>query len=556
MNTPLQSASRVAALTLAAALLAVTAQAQSGNGGQVELGAFGTFTKYDPASVGLRDEFGAGGRLAFFLSRVFSIEANGDYTTTDSSVVGGSANVARIGGTVLAHARVAPWSTFYIGAGYERLFYRGAINAEDNGAHLVLGDRISLGGRAALRIEGRAAYFPSSPLQAVNDNVFNFGGSVGLSIFAFGGPRRDADGDRVVDARDQCPDTPRGVMVNAVGCPTDADLDGVFDGPDQCPDTPAGATVNTAGCPADADQDGIFDGLDQCPDTPLGALVTSTGCPVDGDEDGVFDGLDQCPDTPRGATVDGTGCPRDSDGDGVFDGVDQCPNTPLGASVGPNGCSNDDDGDGVNNALDQCPATPRGVQVDQTGCPPDIDFDGVPNSLDQCPATPRGVEVDERGCPLERDGDNDGVPDSRDRCPNTAPGQTVDAVGCPILFVVEEGRARPLILQGVNFELNRSNLTPESFRTLDDVAESLIANAEVRIEVAGHTDSTGPRTLNMRLSQARAQAVKAYLAQRGVDPSRMVAQGYGPDRPIATNTTAEGRAQNRRVELHLIGEGR
>lgn len=547
---------RVAALILlSAALAAPGLHAQSGNAGQVELGAFGTYTKYDAGSLGLRDEFGAGGRLGFFLSRVFSVEANGDYTTTDSTT-GTAVNVTRIGGTLLAHAQLAPWSTFYIGAGYERLFYRGGIDADDNGAHLVLGDRISLGGRAALRVEGRATYYPSSPLQSLNDNVFSFAGNLGISIFAFGGPRRDADGDRVVDARDQCPDTPRGVLVDAVGCPTDQDSDGVFDGPDQCPDTPANATVNAAGCPSDSDEDGVFNGIDECPDTPLGAIVTSTGCPVDSDEDSVFDGLDQCPDTPRGATVDAAGCPRDSDGDGVFDGIDQCPNTPLGASVSPNGCSNDDDGDGVTNSVDQCPATPRGVAVDASGCPPDIDFDGVPNAQDQCPATPRGVEVDGRGCPLERDGDGDGVPDSRDRCPNTAPGQQVDAVGCPILFVVEEGQARPLVLSGVNFEVNRSRLTPESFRILNDVAESLIANADVRIEVAGHTDSTGPYDLNMRLSQARAQAVKAYLAGQGVDPSRMLARGYGPDRPIATNDTAEGRAQNRRVELHLLEGGR
>lgn len=538
---------------LAVALTASGLEAQSGKAGQVELGAFGAFTKFDGTSLGLDDEFGAGGRLGIFLTRVFSVEANGDYTATNS--LAGPANVARIGGTVLAHANVVPWSTFYIGAGYERLFYRGGINADDNGAHVVLGDRISLGGRAALRIEGRATYFPSSPLQVGNDQVFNFGGNVGISIFAFGAPRRDADGDLVVDRRDQCPDTPRGVLVDDVGCPTDQDRDGVFDGPDQCANTPLGASVDAAGCPADTDEDGVYNGIDQCPDTPLGAIVTSTGCPVDSDDDGVFDGLDRCPDTPRGATVDESGCPTDSDGDGVFDGIDQCPNTPLGAIVGPNGCSNDDDGDGVINSLDQCPATPAGVVVDQNGCPPDIDFDGVPNALDQCPATPQGVAVDARGCPLEQDSDGDGVPDSRDRCPNTAPGQQVDGVGCPILFVIEEGRARPLVLRGVNFEVNRSRLTPDSYRILNEVAQSLLAHPEVRIEVAGHTDSTGPYSLNTRLSRERAQSVMGYLASQGVDPSRMVARGYGPDRPIATNETLEGRAQNRRVELHLIEGG-
>jgi OOP family OmpA-OmpF porin len=146
----------------------------------------------------------------------------------------------------------------------------------------------------------------------------------------------------------------------------------------------------------------------------------------------------------------------------------------------------------------------------------------------------------------------DGVNDSRDRCPMTRPGEQVDAVGCPILFRVEEGRRRALVLTGVTFESNRSNLTETSYITLDEVAASLNANPEVRIEIAGHTDGTGSRQRNTELSLARALAVRAYLAQRGVSPDRMVARGYGPDQPIATNQTRDGRAQNRRVELRPV----
>ena len=87
------------------------------------------------------------------------------------------------------------------------------------------------------------------------------------------------------------------------------------------------------------------------------------------------------------------------------------------------------------------------------------------------------------------------------------------------------------------------------------MAASLLAHPDVRVEVAGHTDITGRHSYNMRLSQQRAQAVKAYLARRGVEPSRMVAVGYGPDQPIADNGTPEGRAQNRRVELRLLEGG-
>jgi OOP family OmpA-OmpF porin len=79
-----------------------------------------------------------------------------------------------------------------------------------------------------------------------------------------------------------------------------------------------------------------------------------------------------------------------------------------------------------------------------------------------------------------------------------------------------------------------------------------VAAPEVRVEVAGHTDSTGSAATNVRLSEARAAAVRAYLARRGVAPDRMVARGYGSSRPVAPNATAAGRARNRRVELHRL----
>jgi outer membrane protein OmpA-like peptidoglycan-associated protein len=110
-------------------------------------------------------------------------------------------------------------------------------------------------------------------------------------------------------------------------------------------------------------------------------------------------------------------------------------------------------------------------------------------------------------------------------------------------------RQTRLTLRGVNFELGKSVLLPVSRDILTEVARSLVANPDVRVEVAGHTDSTGSRAVNERLSLARAEAVKAFLVENGVAADRMTVQGYASTQPVASNRTASGRAQNRRVEL-------
>jgi len=120
----------------------------------------------------------------------------------------------------------------------------------------------------------------------------------------------------------------------------------------------------------DDDGDGVANHLDKCPDTPKGVKVDAAGCPLDTDGDGVPDYLDKCPGTPKGVEVDAKGCPIDSDGDGVPDAMDKCPNTPRGVKVDAVGCPLDTDGDGVPDYLDKCPGTPRGVPVDDNGCPP------------------------------------------------------------------------------------------------------------------------------------------------------------------------------------------
>jgi len=213
----------------------------------------------------------------------------------------------------------------------------------------------------------------------------------------------------------------------------------------------------------------------------------------------------------------------------------------------------DSDGDGVADSADRCSGTVPGVAVDAYGCSSsqlDADGDGVNNIADRCPNTPSGSSVDGNGCAAsQKDSDNDGVTDDRDRCANTPAGTRVDGSGCPVIF--EESKTA-VVLEGVNFDLGKATLLPEARTVLDQVAASLVANPDVRVEVAGYTDNTGSNAVNVKLSNDRAGAVRAYLIERGVSAGQLEAKGYGPAKPVASNDTKEGRAQNRRVELHKI----
>lgn len=284
-----------------------------------------------------------------------------------------------------------------------------------------------------------------------------------------------------------------------------------------------GWTWGIGALPKDTDEDGVYDKRDKCPDTPHGALVNKDGCPTDSDGDGVWDGIDQCPDTPRGWPVDSKGCPVDTDGDGVVDGKDKCPNTAKGCTVNAEGCPADADGDGVCDGVDKCANTEKGCRVDASGCPIDSDGDKVCDGIDQCPGTPPGAPVDAKGCP-----------------PPAPP---------PPAYIPQA--KQELVLDKVYFETNSAKLKPESAETLDKVAASLVANPDVKILVAGHTDSTGSAKYNLKLSDQRASAVMNYLISKGANPAMLSSKGFGLTEPVADNKTPAGRAQNRRVGLRL-----
>lgn len=183
--------------------------------------------------------------------------------------------------------------------------------------------------------------------------------------------------------------------------------------------------------------------------------------------------------------------------------------------------------------------------------PADTDADGVIDSNDKCPGTAAGTHVNAEGCvPVEKtmDADGDGVADTEDKCPGTAAGQAVNEFGCAKTEKLE-------ITMNVRFNPGSSVIDPQFVTDLEKFSEFLKKYPETKAEIEGHTDNTGAEKLNIKISKNRAQAVVDYLVKTyGIEKTRLTAKGYGPAQPIADNTTAEGRAQNRRVVAHVQTE--
>ncbi|ODU00754.1 MAG: hypothetical protein ABS89_08470 [Thiobacillus sp. SCN 63-1177] len=220
--------------------------------------------------------------------------------------------------------------------------------------------------------------------------------------------------------------------------------------------------------------------------------------------------------------------PVDSDGDGVVDGKDKCPGTPTGRKVNADGCELDSDGDGVVDGKDKCPATPAGRKVNADGCELDSDGDGIVDGEDKCP-TVYAKTAD--GCP----------PPAAAAAPVAEPAPAPAPAPAPV--------PKTLKLEGVHFDYDQAVVRQQDFAVLDQAAATLKEWGEVKVEVAGHTDSRGADGYNMKLSQRRAEAVRSYMIDKGVAADRLTAKGYGESRPVADNGTEDGRFQNRRVEL-------
>jgi outer membrane protein OmpA-like peptidoglycan-associated protein len=317
----------------------------------------------------------------------------------------------------------------------------------------------------------------------------------------------------------------------------DADNDKVPDYKDKCPKTPLKAPVDENGCPLDLDKDGVIDLYDNCPNTVLGTKIDKNGCPLDSDGDGVKNEDDKCPNTPKNLEVDKFGCVLDTDEDAIPDYKDKCLDTPKGALIDADGCALDDDKDGIPNGIDECPMTKKGVIVGKNGCGLDSDNDSILDGLDQCPKTLKNVPVNEVGCPL--DSDNDGVPDYMDKCENTPSKMGVDNYGCPFVAVFR-----------FNFPVNSSKVDKKYFKDIEEVANVMKANPKMIIEIQGHTDNQGSYEYNQILSVKRAYSVRGILIKRfGIKGDRIKSIGYGYDKPVSSNKTAEGRKDNRRIAI-------
>ena len=251
--------------------------------------------------------------------------------------------------------------------------------------------------------------------------------------------------------------------------------------------------------------------------------------------------------------------PVDTDGDGIEDKLDRCPTRPedKDSFEDSDGCPDpDNDKDGVLDADDKCPlkAEDKDGFEDSDGCPdPDNDKDGVLDVDDKCPnqAEDKDGFEDADGCP-DPDNDKDGVLDEEDKCPDKPEivNGYKDQDGCPDTkpeVQVEAGKS--IVLEGVNFDSGKATLQAGSEEPLGKVLRTLQENPEITLQIQGHTDNQGKAQLNRELSQRRADTVKAWLVEHGVEAARLEAKGFGPDKPLVDNGTADGRARNRRIEF-------
>ena len=270
----------------------------------------------------------------------------------------------------------------------------------------------------------------------------------------------------------------------------------------------------------DRDGDGVIDAYD----------VDDNDVNSDSDGDGVSDAVERANGTDP--------LNPDTDGDGIPDKDDSCPTT--AGTVEFNGCA-DSDGDGIADPYDKCPDVAGLAKFG--GCP-DTDGDGIEDAKDACPEE-AGLRRF-RGCP---DTDGDGIADPKDKCPTVA--GPADNEGCPNP-TKEAIDALNELGATVQFELNKADLKDEAIDLLISVYDIMSKFGNTNFSIEGHTDTSGPKAFNQKLSEERAGKVKSHLVEKGVEESRLSTKGFGEDNPKASNDTRNGRITNRRVEFKVV----
>jgi OOP family OmpA-OmpF porin len=220
----------------------------------------------------------------------------------------------------------------------------------------------------------------------------------------------------------------------------------------------------------------------------------------------------------------------------------------------------DTDGDGYPDEIDACPTEKEDGQKPEPddGCPApkDRDHDGIPDDADKCPDDPEDKDgiMDGDGCP-EKDADNDGIPDTEDACPLVPGVKNADPKknGCKEerkkIIETESGLQ---LLEPIQFDTGKATIKRVSFPILDEVYDVMKERPNVKMGVYGHTDSQGGHDMNVKLSGDRAASVVRYLVTKGIAANRLESKGFGPDQPLGSNDTAEGKAKNRRVEFKIL----
>jgi outer membrane protein OmpA-like peptidoglycan-associated protein len=298
----------------------------------------------------------------------------------------------------------------------------------------------------------------------------------------------------------------------------------------------AGLTVS--GESPDADPDG--DGLTNREEKQLGTDPHK----ADTDGDGLSDGdeVHKYKTNPLKA---------DSDGDGLSDGDEV-----MKYKTDPNKA--DTDGDGLNDGDEVMKYKTDPLKADTDG-------DGLSDGDEvlKYKTDPLKADTDGDGLsdgdevlkyktdPLKKDTDGGGVDDGAEVARGSNPLDPADDMNWPPKkkeeLTVEVGKA--IVLEGVVFKTGKAEITPESEQILTTAYNTLAQNPDIAVEIQGHTDNSGKRASNMKLSQARADAVKAWLVAKGIDAGRITTKGYGPDKPAASNKTAAGKEKNRRIEF-------